>query len=94
MFYDQFKNCLIVSKNEYNSIHIEYNNKLIADSCTFFRKRGFTNKITGKWCDASNFTPKNIAKNKDLVLYFLLKTGGCGKLNESLDETTKIIVTF
>ena len=68
-------NALIVTKNEYGTIFVEMDGVLIADSATFRRQRGFNNKATGQWVNASKFTPRNVKKNPALVIDFLMQTG-------------------
>ena len=70
-----FVNSIIVTKNEYNTLFIEMDGVLIADSATFRRQRGFNNKATGQWVNASKFTPRNVKNNPALVIDFLMQTG-------------------
>ena len=66
---------LTVTKNEFNTIFIELDGVLIADSATFRRQRGFNNKATKAFVPAKGFTPRNVAANPALVIEFLAATG-------------------
>ncbi len=66
---------LIITKNEFNTIFIELDGVLIADSATFRRQRGFSNKATKQWIIAKGFTPRNIAAKPAIVAEFLAATG-------------------
>ena len=69
------QNALVVTRNEFNTIFVEMDGQLVADSATWNRQRGFNNKATGEWVKASNFTPRNIKANPALVIDFLMQTG-------------------
>ena len=66
---------LIITSNEYNTLFVEMDGALLADSCVFNRKRGFHNKATGEWTYAPSFTPRKVRKNPEMVLDMLEKTG-------------------
>ena len=64
-----------ITKNEYNTIFIDIDGELVADSTTWNRKRGFLNKLTKNWMYAPEFTPRKVKANPDLALKFLALTG-------------------
>lgn len=66
---------IVITKNEFNTLFVEMNGALIADSCTFNRKRGFNNKATGEWVYAPAFTPAKVKSNPGLVIDMLMATG-------------------
>ena len=66
---------ITVTSNEYNTLFIEMEGALVADSAVFNRKRGFNNKVTGQWVYARDFTPAKVRRNPELVLAYLAKTG-------------------
>ena len=70
-----FENSLIVSRNEFGTIFVEMDGVLIADSATWNRKRGFSNKMTQQHVPAAKFTPRNVKANPDMVIDFLQQTG-------------------
>ena len=70
-----YDNALIVSRNEFNTIFVEMDGVLIADSATWNRKRGFWNKMTRQHVPAAKFTPRNVKANPGMVIDFLQQTG-------------------
>tara|TARA_R100000654_G_C2607543_1_gene116127 strand:+ start:234 stop:491 length:258 start_codon:yes stop_codon:yes gene_type:complete len=72
---DNNDNTLLVTANEYGTIFVTMNGSLIADSATWNRKRGFSNKMTGEWVSAPNFTAKKIKRSPKMVVDYLAKTG-------------------
>lgn len=66
---------ITVTANEYNTLFIELDGQLIADSATFRRRRGFHNKLTGEWCYAKDFTPAKVKAAPALVTAYLAATG-------------------
>ena len=66
---------IAITKNEFNTIFIDIDGELVADSATWNRKRGFNNKITKNWMNAPEFTPRKVKANPDLALKFLALTG-------------------
>jgi|TARA_R100000084_G_C4653973_1_gene151608 hypothetical protein len=68
-------NTLVVTANKYGTIFVEMNGNLIADSATWNRKRGFSNKMTGEWVSAPKFTAKKIKQSPEMVVEYLAKTG-------------------
>jgi len=66
---------IMVTKNEFNTIFVEMDGVLIADSATFRRQRGFYNRTNKQWVEAKGFTPRKVEANPALVLDFLRRTG-------------------
>jgi hypothetical protein len=66
---------ITITRNEFNTVFININGELVADSATWNRQRGFSNKATGQWVIASEFTPRRIKADPDLALKFLALTG-------------------
>lgn len=79
---------IAITKNEFNTIFIEINGELVADSATWNRQRGFNNKATKSWMEAPEFTPRNVKANPDLALKFLAFTG------TAVPSDVKIVVAF
>ncbi len=69
------QNTIVVTANEYNTLFIEHDGILIADSATFRRQRGFNCKVTGQWTPARDFTPAKVKANPALVTAYLAATG-------------------
>ena len=68
-------NTLVITQNECGTIFVEMGGSLVADSATFNRKRGFSNKMTGEWVHAPKFTAKKIKQNPSIVIDHLARTG-------------------
>lgn len=64
-----------VTFNEFGTIFVEVDGKLVADSTTFNRKRGFWNKATKQLKFTPKFTPKKVEENPRMVIENLLATG-------------------
>ena len=79
---------LTVTKNKSNTLFINLDGELIADSSTWRRQRGFWNKTTQMYVDAAIFTPKNVAKNPELVIEFLTSTG------TNLEQNTPVVIAY
>ena len=68
-------NTLLITKNNYGTLFIHLNGKMIADSAVFYGSRGFGNKITKQHRAAKDFTPNKVKKNPAKVFNYLCDTG-------------------
>lgn len=66
---------IIVTANEYNTLFVELDGKLIADSATFRRQRGFHNKATGEFSAAKVCTPRKVKATPEIIRGYLALTG-------------------